>query len=364
MEPSQQNSSIAVLDTSMDSRPAPFVLQTGPWGGDDGNWSTFVLSVGDPPQTFNILPSTLGSETWVPLPQGCEGILANVTDCPLLRGVHSFDGKRSLGFQTNESSTWDTIGIYELSSIRNLFGSSNNGLYGLDGVRLQTTDGGIPLNSQIVAGVSTADVWLGSFGLGIAAAEFAVHRGVQSPLYTLRDNGMIPGLSFGYTAGASYSSNETPGSLVLGGCDQARFKPSNLSFPVWAEAQHQIQVVIASIIAEGVEDGPMSLLPDGNAITVAIDTATAQNWLPQGVCDLFEKAFRLSYDNTTGLYLVNDTVHDELLQLNPSVTLTLTPYVGSQETTNIVLPYAAFDLSAGIPIYNYSTNYFPLRVGR
>lgn len=55
-------------------------------------------------------------------------------------------------------------------------------------------------------------------------------------------------------------------------------------------------------------------------------------------------------------------MHQQLKQLNPTVTFTLGGSDGSSSTTNIELPYAAFDLQGGIPIFNATTNYFPLRV--
>jgi hypothetical protein len=106
----------------------------------------------------------------------------------------------------------------------------------------------------------------------------------------------------------------------------------------------------------------MSLLPNGDAIVTTIDSTTSQMWLPQNVCDLFAQAFGLKYDTYTELYLVNDTMHKQLQQSNPSVTFTLGNTGSTSEPTNIVLPYAAFDLQAGIPLFNFSTNYFPLRV--
>lgn len=86
--------------------------------------------------------------------------------------------------------------------------------------------------------------------------------------------------------------------------------------------------------------------------------------LPQGVCDMFAKTFNLTYDPSTSLYLVNDTTHQTLLQLNPAITFTLAESDASTATTNIVLPYAAFDIQAGIPLFNQSTNYFPIHVAQ
>ena len=90
-----------------------------------------------------------------------------------MRGVYEFDGRPSLGFQSNASSTWQTIGIYELSAESNLFPASDDGLYGLDTVLLDSSLSQMNLTSQLVAGVSTGDVWLGLFGLGTTVANFS-----------------------------------------------------------------------------------------------------------------------------------------------------------------------------------------------
>lgn len=156
--------------------------------------------------------------------------------------------------------------------------------------------------------------------------------------------------------------SKVPGSLVLGGYDRARFTPSHLDLPIDGSKNKTLPLSIASIVAENVFGGTLSLLPGGNAVTTSIDSTTSQLWLPQNVCDLFAQAFGLKYDSYTGLYLVNSTIHRQLTQMNPSVTFTVGSPSSSSSTTNIILPYAAFDLQAGIPLFNYSTNYFPLSV--
>lgn len=108
----------------------------------------------------------------------------------------------------------------------------------------------------------------------------------------------------------------------------------------------------------------MSLLPDGAPVIATIDSTVSQMYLPQSLCDLFEQAFGLEYDSAKDFYLVNNTAHNNLLQSNPSVTFTLGDTGLSGLTTNIVLPYAAFDLAVGIPFYNNDTRYFPIRVAK
>jgi hypothetical protein len=95
-----------------------------------------------------------------------------------------------------------------------------------------------------------------------------------------------------------------------------------------------------------------------------IDSTVPHIWLPRTVCDNFESALGLTYDPQSDLYLVNDTVHQQLQTSNPTFTFKLgNTAFDNGNGTNIVLPYAAFDLQVGWPIYASSTNYFPIRRG-
>jgi len=82
------------------------------WDGNDGKWSTFMIGVGTPAQTFRVLPSTAGQETWVPAPEGCE-LLPNVSteQCGDMRGAQVFQNAPSDGFVVNEVSCPDASAI-------------------------------------------------------------------------------------------------------------------------------------------------------------------------------------------------------------------------------------------------------------
>jgi hypothetical protein len=75
-----------------------------------GLWNSFVIQLSTPPQEFRVLPSILEQGVWVPHSQGCTE--DDPTDCPYTRGALAFNRANSTGFQVNESSTWDVIGIY------------------------------------------------------------------------------------------------------------------------------------------------------------------------------------------------------------------------------------------------------------
>lgn len=190
----------------MVNEPLPYIFEPShQWHGSDGPWSTFLVNVGTPPQTFHILPATNVQETWVPLPQACA---QSSFDCPKARGVP--DLSTSTGFDTNRSTSWIEDGIYNLVS-EEVLGYYGNGLYGTDCVQLSQ---GPKLEHQVVAGIVDDDFWPGIFGLGPKPTNFSTANDPQpSSMRTLVDQKLIPSLSYGYTAGSKHSC--TPSELRI-----------------------------------------------------------------------------------------------------------------------------------------------------
>lgn len=151
------------------------------------------------------------------------------------------------------------------------------------------------------------------------------------------------------------------GSLTLGGYDASRFIPNELSLPLTGDNSTNPMVGILSITATGTLNNDVTLL--SNDIAALVDTTLPFIWLPLSVCQVFEQAFGLVWNDSNQFYLVNDTVHQRLLQQNPTPTVTfqLGNSTLGQESVNITLPYAAFDLQASSPIFPNGTNYYPLR---
>lgn len=102
-----------------------------------------------------------------------------------------------------------------------------------------------------------------------------------------------------------------------------------------------------------------TLLSD--SIDIMIDSTDPNIWLPKDVCDAFEDAFGLSLDDDSGLYLVNETYHNELLDTDAEVSFRLSDVESGGDTVTITLPYAAFDLTAEYPLVENSSHYFPLK---
>ena len=148
------------------------------------------------------------------------------------------------------------------------------------------------------------------------------------------------------------------GSLTLGGYDQSRFTPNNLSFRFFDNNYRDLMVGIQAIST----DQSLDLLPDGG-ILAYVDSTVPHIWLPLAACQAFEKAFGLTYDNVKERYFVNSTTHLRLKATNANITFTLGVTQSGGDSINITLPYGSFDLTASWPESNDTSNeyYFPLR---
>lgn len=136
-----------------------------------------------------------------------------------------------------------------------------------------------------------------------------------------------------------------------------------MSFSFGQQVSRQLMVGVQSIIATNTLLGVASFTSGANSgYLTLVDSTVPHIWLPRQVCDLMANAFGLTYDNATDLYLVNDTIHSQLLTKNPQITFKIGNTIyDNGNNTNIVLPYAAFDLQVGSPYYDSSKYYFPIR---
>lgn len=151
----------------------------------------------------------------------------------------------------------------------------------------------------------------------------------------------------------------TLGSLTLGGYDSLRMNPNTLSFPLAGNDSQGLVVQLQSITAINTLASEISLLSEN--VTAIIGTTLPFIWLPLSACLVFEDAFGLIWNASKQLYLVNDTIHQQLQNQNPVISFTLGNMVPGSKSIIITLPYGAFDLQAASPIFANGSNYFPLR---
>ena len=130
-------------------------------------------------------------------------------------------------------------------------------------------------------------------------------------------------------------------------------------FPLTGNTSTNPMVGILSITATGTLNNNVTLL--SNDIVALVDTTLPFIWLPPSACQAFEQAFGLVWNDSNQFYLVNDTIHQQLLDQNPTVTFELGNSTLGEASVNITVPYGAFDLQASSPIFPNGTNYFPLR---
>ena len=216
-------------------------------------------------------------------------------------------------------------------------------------------------HNQHQTAFTSKDFFFGQLGLGPKPTNFSDFTNPEeSFLRSLKSNKSIPSLSFGYTAGAPYRLKKALGSLSLGGYDSSLFVPNSEKFSFSPDDSRSLTVGIESITASNTlkTQNETSLLSE--RIISLIDSSVPDIWLPEAACAKFEAAFGLRFDVNTRRYLVNNTIHAELISRNPTVTFKLSNLVAGKGI-DIVLPYQAFDLLASFPIYTNTTRMFPLR---
>lgn len=94
---------------------------------------------------------------------------------------------------------------------------------------------------------------------------------------------------------------------------------------------------------------------------IFIDADMPEAWLLPALSDTFATAFELTFHTESEGYVVDDSVHIKLLGSSPVFKFTIGTSATGEETIEIEIPYAAFDLQATYPIFSNATNYFPLR---
>ena len=238
-------------------------------------------------------------------------------------------------------------------------GYSGNASYGYDNVTLGWLGGGLPtLSRQVIEGFATNDFYIGSLGLSPHAVNISTLADPKpSFLGALAQQNYTPSTSWAYTAGAYYRQPTAFGSLTLGGYDTSRFVQNNVTFQFGPDTSRDLIVPIQSITSDVTSSHLLS-----KVIYAYIDSLVPHIWLPLEVCQAFERAFGLIYNETAELYFVNDTLHDRLVSQNPNVTFTLGfPSSTKNNTVDIVMHYGSFDLTAEYPIVKNATRYFPLK---
>ncbi|ESZ97340.1 hypothetical protein SBOR_2270 [Sclerotinia borealis F-4128] len=341
--------------------PAPIVVPPSQYfEGVNGHWSTFNVRVGTPATSVRVIISTNSPATLVVLPGGCttNAIDPVPADCADSRGGT---------FNNTSSKTWIDQGIFGINGVRYGFeanlGYNFDADYGLDTLGLGYSDSadGPTLKNQTVAAYALASpLFTGVFGLGRQPVIYQTFGNVSVPSFfqSLRNQKLIPSLSWSYTAGAKYRLKAGQfAQLIFGGFDASRYQPSPITFSLNADVTRDLLVGIQAIIYQG--QATTSLLQD--PIYAFVESTDPNIWLPLSACLLFEKAFGLVWNETISMYLINSTQYNLLSGTDPTVTFTLANTISGGSTVNIQLPFSAFALQGTYPFVDNTTYYFPLK---
>ena len=192
--------------------PAPRAVDTtGTFDGNDGEWSTFYINVGDKDnngggQNFKVLPSTWLGVTVVPFTSDwCN------QDCAQDRGVGQVQGSPVRGLVTSpDSTTWKDAGVADLAVPSWDFNGTSvpRGAYGLDYLGIgQGSPKSYVVPDMYVAGTQSEDFYLGQFGLGPGSTNIGSRKdAVDSFISSMKTSKFTPSASYSYTAGAKYSA--------------------------------------------------------------------------------------------------------------------------------------------------------------
>lgn len=265
-------------------------------------------------------------------------------------------------FAPNLSLTYIPVGIYRLPTFEEAYvGQSGYADTAIDTVQFTPSNGAnnISVKKQCVSGIADESFWHGTFPLSPRRVQLtSPSRDYPSLLQSLVDESIIPSLSWAYTAGAYYHDPPAFVSLTLGGYDRKRIAGSSLQIPFSSVSENRDLVVeVRSMSYNEFGSSPLLTTP----IPSFIDSLVPQIWLPLSVCQNFERALNLTWDEHTELYLVDDATRTNLLSRDLNFTFSLGAVGTGNTTVEVTLPYAAFDLQMTPPAVNTTSRYFPLK---
>ncbi|KAF4556473.1 Eukaryotic aspartyl protease-like protein 3 [Elsinoe fawcettii] len=323
------------------------------WEGNDGAWSTFALQVGTPPQVVRILPSTSETSVWVVDERGCNASLPS--QCPDQRGAL---------FASNFSTTWQPLSSTMAGSGSILTNQVNiSGNYGYDAMTLGWQGSGGPTDDRAeIISYDDTRYFIGMLGLKPSSQTkgTVISDASSGFIRRLKDRGLIPSVSYAYTAGNIYRQNGVLASLTLGGYDTNRFVPNKVSFSIRRDTTRDLLVNVQQI----------SLQLDGKEVrsfstsfTADIDSTSPFMILPSEVCILLDKTYGLTTSDSQEYYRINVSRSEDLMRQNASVTFHLGPEISGGSRVSVALPYAAFNQNISYPHTEVGNTerYFPVR---
>jgi hypothetical protein len=168
-----------------------------PRDGPDGPWSSFDLGAGSNIQTFRGFPA---------LSEGIYILPFKASWCENLTTVQQICERRGT-YQSSDSTTYKEAGFHDaITSLSNfVIDGEPGGDYGLDSIAWGKSSIDPQFPEQYVVATVSRDFPLALYGIGIGSTRLSGgSEPIISPLEKLREQGIIPSLTYGYNAGSLY----------------------------------------------------------------------------------------------------------------------------------------------------------------
>ena len=328
------------------------------WLGNDGPWSVFDVRIGPAQKLVHLLPASSVSLTLAVLEEGCNA--TEPSTCETLRGevIHPleapWDNLTAANGSPNLAVQFPTEEFYFPGGVRSAMGVSS----------LSLEDYNETLEGQLIAGYISKKPFLGLLGLsGYHAYPVNESTYYNSTLQTLKSRSAVSGLTWAYTAGASYKTPESFGSLTFGGYDSSLVNMDEALTKVDFRRNFNGNELTLTVKSITVGDQTLNSID----LVAQLDSALPEIWLPKSVYTIFEEKFGLQWNATFGMYLVSEEHRERLLAENTSVSFDLAASESdASKTVTITLPYRAFDHEVGFPLAGIIDGekklpYFPLK---
>jgi len=344
-------------------------LSTNTWeASSDGNWSTFSLRVGSPPQYFYALPSTRYTALRLPFATDCDPRTELRRDTDDSRHT---DPRANL-FWLTRSSSWKSKTDCDsgVDVIDDDSEGAKNHEYYPDDYRAPVEASS--REDDIIQCPGTARVAAPAL-IGARPVSSSLHGQMSywwlnGPAFQASVLQSFPlaqnnGLAYSYTAGAWYKQSR--GSFTLAGYDRSFRGNDTVGMPFTKHWDRPLNLDVLSISVTGApmqnSSDPVRLL--SSTVSTMIDTTSPFLELPEAVCQHFQDTFGLQYNSTIDIFLVNATTRARLRALAPNITMHVGSDYGNPMGIDITLPYAAFDHEIEM-CDGERLPYFPIRVAK
>ena len=124
----------------------------------------------------------------------------------------------------------------------------------------------------------------------------------------------------------------------------------NPTIPFYMDTARKLiaDLIAITYIPTGVLTITSSITLMSETISMFINSVIPYIYFLASVCYRFEAAFGLQWNDTSEIYTINNAMNTSLKSSNPNITFRLSNTAG--EIQDIVLPYAAFNLTASFPV--------------